>query len=82
MVEYANLVFKLSDFKATTDAAIIVKPAIYISQDPPLIFSKFAIPKMYTKILTILKTPALTTATACRSALTGVGATMAAGNHL
>ena len=27
------------------------------------------------------KTPALTTATACNKALTGVGATMAAGSH-
>ncbi len=28
-----------------------------------------------------VKTPVLTTATACRRALTGVGATIAAGNH-
>ncbi len=30
----------------------------------------------------VAKTPVLTTATACRSALTGVGATMAAGSQL
>ncbi len=38
-------------------------------------------PKMYTMTLVIENTPAFTTATACSSALTGVGATMAAGSQ-
>ena len=38
-------------------------------------------PKMRTATLRMVKTPALTTATACSSALTGVGATMAAGSQ-
>ncbi len=38
-------------------------------------------PKMYTVTLRMVKTPAYTTATACSKALTGVGATMAAGSQ-
>ena len=38
-------------------------------------------PKMKTTTLRMAKTPALTTATACSSALTGVGATIAAGSQ-
>ena len=42
---------------------------------------RLSTPKMYTTTLTTLKTPAFTTATACSSAETGVGATIAAGSQ-
>ena len=38
-------------------------------------------PKMNQEILRMVKTPALTTATACSNALAGVGAAMAAGSQ-
>jgi len=39
-------------------------------------------PNTNRKTRSVAKTPVFTTATACRSALTGVGATMAAGSQL
>ena len=46
------------------------------------VFCKSCVPKINKMIFIIINTPDLTTATACSKALTGVGATIAAGNHL
>ena len=63
------------------EAARIVVPATTVSQAdcprPP----RTSMPKIMTATFRMAKTPALTTATACNSALTGVGATIAAGSQ-
>ena len=63
------------------EATITVVPATTVSQaDCPKELS-VSIPKMSTATFRMVKTPALTTATACSNALTGVGATIAAGSQ-
>jgi hypothetical protein len=69
----------LSARSATTEAAMMVKPATHGSQANAS--AAKPIPKTYTTTLTIENTPAFTTATACSSAETGVGATIAAGSQ-
>ena len=67
--------------KATSEPRMIVAAAAHISQTDAPVSATNSIPKTYTVIFSTAKTPALTTATACRRALTGVGATMAAGSQ-
>ncbi|AHX08282.1 hypothetical protein ECHSTV_0770 [Ehrlichia chaffeensis str. Saint Vincent] len=83
IVEYASNFFRLVCLIAVKDANIIVIPEIYIII---LLCSwtsvfNFSNPIMYNRILIMVNTPDFTTATACNNALTGVGATMACGNH-
>ena len=66
---------------ATIEAMTMVAAATQISQRPAARPARCSMPNRYTATLRTLKTPALTTATACRSALTGAGATIAAGSQ-
>ena len=63
------------------EAIRIVAPATIVSHSTRRPQLSTSMPKMRTATLRMVKTPALTTATACSSALTGVGATMAAGSQ-
>ena len=63
------------------EAIRIVAPATIVSHVDTPAEARTSMPKMRTATLRMVKTPALTTATACSSALTGVGATMAAGSQ-
>ena len=60
---------------------MIVAAAIQASQGVVGSVRTRSMPKTYTTIFRIVNTPAFTTATACSSADTGVGATIAAGSQ-
>ena len=60
---------------------ITVVPATQVIQPDWPVTARVSMPKIMTAIFTRQKTPVLTTATACSSALTGVGATIAAGSQ-
>ena len=81
-VEYASLFLRLSCLRASSDPAKMVTTAntIRILFNPN--FAMVAGPKINMDTRIIPNTPALTTATACRRALTGVGAAMAVGSQL
>jgi len=81
MVENASRALRLSLLKAKREAMIMVKDAKVITKiSTPISIIKLD-PKTKIIIRSTVKTPVLTTATAWSSALTGVGATIAAGNH-
>ena len=58
-----------------------VSAATASSQPAPVAVARWPGPNTYTTTLSTANTPALTTATACSRALTGVGATIAAGSQ-
>jgi len=60
----------------------MVTEAMHITTIPRLKFDNRSTPKIPVITLTIEKTPTFTTATACNKALTGVGATIAAGSQV
>ena len=59
-----------------------MKDANPINHTDAPVFERNSIPNTLVKTKSIVKTPAFTTATACKRADTGVGATIAAGSHL
>ena len=59
-----------------------VNDANQINHSDAPVLAKKSIPKTFVSTINIVKTPAFTTATACRRADTGVGATIAAGSHV
>ena len=82
IVEKARRAFRLSLLRAIRDAIIMVNDANVIAKTSAPISIIRSDPKMNSITRNTVKTPVLTTATACNSALTGVGATIAAGNQL
>ena len=81
IVEYARRALRLSFVKATSEPRMIVVAATQASHVALASVPSRSRPKTYTDTFRIVNTPTLTTATACRSAETGVGATIAAGSH-
>ena len=73
---------RLSWRSARTDATIMVVPEATASTIQAPMSASRAGPNTKATTRTMPKTPALTTATACSSALTGVGATIADGSQL
>ena len=65
--------------RLNTELKVLARKWIQIHKNP---YKHTRKPNIYIDTLRIVKTPALTTATACNSALTGVGATIALGSHL
>ena len=80
-MEYASRAFRLSLCIATSEPTRIVAPATQAMIRPPPLAASRSGPNTYTATFRIVNTPAFTTATACSSALTGVGATIAAGSQ-
>ena len=66
---------------AISDPTTMVKQATHKTNSRAGVASSRSVPKMKMAIFMIVNTPAFTTATACRSAETGVGATMAFGSQ-
>ena len=80
-MEYASRRLRLSVRTATSAAAISVNAATHIIGRVAPVSRSVSRPNTYTETLRTVNTPALTTATACSSADTGAGATMAAGSQ-
>ena len=81
MVEYASRRLRLSWTSATSDPHTIVKLAATTRMSPIPRSLSVSTPNTSSTIRHMAKTPIFTTATACSRALTGVGATIAAGSH-
>ena len=81
MVENARSLFRLSWDRATRDETMVVTEASTATVSPRFSAERNSTPKTDVIVRTMQKTPTFTTATAWSRALTGVGATMAAGSH-
>ena len=81
MVENASRRFSSSCDRAMHDPTTMVMDAMTATTIPRLNDASSYTPKIPVITRTMLNTPTFTTATACSSADTGVGATMAAGSH-
>ena len=81
MVENANKRFKLFCVIAISEDTITVKPAIQLTTEATSIDDRNSVPNTPVNTRMMQNTPTFTTATACNSADTGVGATIALGNY-
>ena len=80
-VENARRALRLSRVRAMTEAVMMVNEARNTKAPSTPMVRMQSAPKTNRVTRTTAKTPVLTTATACSSALTGVGATIAAGSQ-